>query len=52
MLTSAGQLDLYKLGCRLREDYAGGILSNPPKLSEIECVLAPFLSNYAISLFI
>uniref|UniRef100_A0A915EYC7 Eukaryotic translation initiation factor 4 gamma 2 n=1 Tax=Echinococcus canadensis TaxID=519352 RepID=A0A915EYC7_9CEST len=38
MLTTAGQKDLYNLGSRLRKDYVGGesILSNPPKLSEIE----------------
>ncbi|VDM31418.1 unnamed protein product, partial [Hydatigera taeniaeformis] len=38
MLTTAGQRDLYNLGGRLRKDYVGAesILSDPPKLSEIE----------------
>ena len=38
MLTTKGQEDLYYLGVRLRQEYAGdgGILSDPPRLSEIE----------------
>ncbi|VDN99294.1 unnamed protein product [Rodentolepis nana] len=38
VLTKQGQKDLYDLGVRIRRAYAGpsGILSNPPKITEIE----------------